>query len=480
MRSSRFHFYASVPVILWFSVSAGGEEKITYQDNILPIIQAHCAKCHNEDKRKADLDLTSYQSALKGSGSGPVLVAGNPDGSKLWKAITQSEDPTMPPNQPPLPHKELELFRQWIQGGLLENTGSKAVAARKPETDFALKSNSVGQPDGPPPMPKDLPRNVVVHTARTTAVTGLAASPWAPLIAVAGQKQVLLFHSDTLELLGILPFTEGEPVDVKFSRSGQLLLASGGIGARSGRVIVWEVVTGRKLMTLGDDYDTVLAADIRPDQSQAALGGPSRVVKIWSTRTGELQHKIRKHTDWVTAVAFSPNGQMLATADRNGAISIWDPDSAQELFALAGHKSAVSALSWRGDSRLLASSSEDGTVKLWEMDEGKLLKSWTAHAPGALSVNYARADYLVTCGRDHAVTLWDGNGSKLRDLEKCCDLPLRASFSSDGERIFASDFDGRVTVWKAGTGKRIGSLDANPLPSTQKLAAAQPDSAQAK
>ena len=284
---------------------------------------------------------------------------------------------------------------------------------------------------------------------------------------------MLLFNSDSLELLGILPFTEGEPVGVQFSRSGQLLLANGGHGAQSGRVVVWDVVTGKMLMKLGDDYDTVLAADIRPDQSQVALGGPSRLVKIWSTKSGELLHKIKKHTDWVTAVAFSPNGQMLATADRNGGISIWDPDSAQELFSLAGHKAAVTALSWRGDSKLLASASEDGTVKLWEMDEGKSVKSWTAHGSGALSVSYAHDGNLVTCGRDNAVTLWDGSGKKLRELEKFCDLPLRAVFSSDGGRVFVSDFDGQVAVWLVKDGKHFGNLDPNPLPSSSKLAAAQ-------
>jgi WD40 repeat protein len=276
-------------------------------------------------------------------------------------------------------------------------------------------------------------------------------------------------------LLGILPFTEGEPVGVQFSRNGQLLLANGGRGASSGRVMVWDVTTGKKIMTLGDDYDTVLAADMRPDQSQVAMGGPSRIVKIWSTKTGELLHKIKKHTDWVTAVAFSPNGQMLATADRNGGISVWDPDSAQEMFTLAGHKSAVLALSWRSDSKLLASSSEDGTVKLWEMEEGKLFKSWNAHSSGVMSVSYAHDGNLVTCGRDNAVTVWDGTGRKLRELEKSCDLPLRAVFSSDGSRVFATDFDGQVAVWMTKNGKKFGNLDANPSSQAldTKLAAAQ-------
>jgi WD40 repeat protein len=186
-----------------------------------------------------------------------------------------------------------------------------------------------------------------------------------------------------------------------------------------------------------------------------------------------LLHKIKKHTDWVTAVAFSPNGQMLATADRNGGISIWDPDSAQEIFTLAGHKSAVTALSWRADSKLLASAGEDGTVKLWEMEEGKQAKSWTAHGAGVLSVNYGHDGNLVTCGRDNTVALWDGTGKKLRDLEKCCDLPLRTVITSDNARVVASDFTGQVAVWNVKDGKKAGSLDANPIPQTKPLAVVQ-------
>jgi WD40 repeat protein/ribosomal protein L17 len=402
-----------------------------------------------------------------------IVLSGNPDSSKLWKALTHAEEPFMPPNRSKLPDKELELFKKWIAGGLLETAGGQAVAAAKSGVDLALNPNELAKPEGPPPMPQELPLEPVTHTRRMTATTGLAASPWAPLIAIAGQKQVLLFQSETLQLLGILPFEEGQPVDVKFSRSGKLLLAAGGRGAKSGRVMVWDVVTGERLMTVGKEYDTVLSADIRPDQSQIALGGPSRLVKIYATKTGELVHKLKKHTDWVTAVAFSPNGQMLASGDRNGGITLWDPDSGQELFTFPSHKSAVTALSWRPDSKLLASSSEDGTVKLWETKEGKSVKSWTAHGSGALFVSYASDGHLITCGRDNAVTLWDSNGGKVRSFEFFGNIPLRVAFNHDNTRIFATDFAGRAAVWSAADAKRISELDPNPLPLAEQLAAAQ-------
>ncbi len=440
-------------------------DKTTYQDHILPLVEANCSRCHNADKKKADLDLTSYQGVLAGSGSGAVVAPGNPDGSKLWKAITHAEEPFMPPNRPKLSDKDLEIFKKWIQDGLLENSGGKAVVASAPTADLTLKADTAGKPDGPPAMPKDLPLGPVLHTARTNAITGLAASPWAPLVAVAGQKQVLLFNSDTLQLAGVLPFTEGQPEGVKFSRSGQLLLAYGGKAALTGRVVVWDVVTGQRVSTIGDDYDSIIAADIRPDQAQIAVGGPGRIVKVWSTKTGQIQHKIKKHTDWVTAIAFSPNGQMLATADRNGGVSIWDPENGQELFTLGGHKSAVTALSWRGDSKILASSSEDGTVKLWQAQDGRQMKSWTAENGGVLCVSYSHDGRLVTCGRDRNVTLWNANGGKVRACNFSGDIPLRVAFSQDDKRIFAADFAGAIGAWTTSDGKPAGGLDANPATS---------------
>src|SRR6266478_6095838 len=213
----RYTRLCSCPLLasLLLACSLAAEEKTTYQDHILPLVEANCSKCHNADKKKADLELTSYQGALKGSGSGAVLVSGNLDGSKLWKALTHAEEPFMPPNRPKLDDKDLETVKKWIVGGLLETVGGKPIAATAPGQDFTLKIDTTHKPEGPPPMPVHLPLEPIVHTTKKTAITGLAARPWAHLVAVAGQKQVLLYHAEKFDLLGVLPFTEGQPVDVR-------------------------------------------------------------------------------------------------------------------------------------------------------------------------------------------------------------------------------------------------------------------------
>src|SRR5436190_16190774 len=60
----------AICVALVAALTGRGEDRINYQEHVLPLIEANCSKCHNADKKKADLDLTSYQGALLGSGSG--------------------------------------------------------------------------------------------------------------------------------------------------------------------------------------------------------------------------------------------------------------------------------------------------------------------------------------------------------------------------------------------------------------------------
>ena len=93
-------------------------DKVTYQDQILPIFRNKCLKCHNADKMKADLDLSTYDAAITGSGNGPVLAGGDPDESMLYKVVAHIEKPTMPPKDK-LPENEIELIKKWVAGAFL-------------------------------------------------------------------------------------------------------------------------------------------------------------------------------------------------------------------------------------------------------------------------------------------------------------------------------------------------------------------------
>ena len=389
--------------------------KVTYDDHLKPLLRQKCFACHNPDKKSGDLNLTSYTTLMAGGGSGAVIEAGDASGSYLYMLVSHESEPFMPPESPKLPDDMLETIRKWIDGGALENAGSQAIASKKPKLDLTLKTAPSERP-AVVPLPGRLVLEPVLHTPRVTAVTALATSPWAPLAAVAGQHQVLLYHTQTLELLGVLPFPEGYPQVLKFSRNGALLLAGGGVGGESGRVVVWNLTSGERVFEIGDELDTVLAADISSDQSLIALGGPQRVVRIYSTESGKLLHELRKHTDWIYSLEFSPDSVLLASGDRNGGLLVWEGWTGRDYLALPSHTAGITGITWRADSNVLASGSEDGSIRLWEMENGNQIKNWGAHGGGVASLEYTRDGRLVSCGRDRVVKLW--KAATAQEVEK--------------------------------------------------------------
>jgi hypothetical protein len=460
-----------LPALLACAVVRGADEKakkVTYE-TVSAIFQAKCNSCHNADKAKGGLNLATYGTAMAGGASGAVVEAGDPDGSRLYALVTHAEEPKMPPMQPKLPDAELAAIKAWIEGGAPESAGSAVAVKAKPKFDFKLDPSMMGKPSGPPAMPQGVATEPVVVSSRPNAVLAMAASPWAPLVAVAGHKQVLLYHTQQHRLLAVFPFPEGTIHVLKFSRNGDLLLAAGGRGGQSGGAVVYDVKNGKRVFEIVKEYDAVLAADISPDHSQIALGGPNRIVRVYATADGQPMFEMKKHTEWITAIEFSPDGVLLATGDRNSGLYVWEAQTGREYFELRNHTAMITDLSWRLDSNLLASCSEDGSIRLWEMENGGQVKGWGAHGGGVASVEFAKDGRIVSAGRDHVARLWDGNGNKQRDFEGFPDLALRAVFSHDDSQVIAADWSGEVRVFDAKAGARLGNLAANPAPVAVRL-----------
>lgn len=447
---------------LSLTLTAEAQEKVNFEDHIKPIFRAKCLSCHNTNKKTADLDLSNYTAMMQGGGSGEAITPGSPDDSYLFMLINHDSEPYMPPNSDKIPEEMVQTVRKWIEAGAPETSSSKVMLPKKEKVNLSVDVAAGARPEGPPPLPDVLGLEPVVHTSATTAVSAIATSPWAKLVAVAGQKQVVLYSSETLQPLGVLPFPEGQARVLKFSRNGALLLAGGGHGAAKGLAVVWDIKTGQRVMEVGDELDEVLAADISADQSLVAVGGPGKIVRVYSTATGELAYEIVKHTDWVYSLEFSPDSILLATADRAGGLHVWESYTGREYLTLNGHKGAVNAVSWRIDSNVLASASKDVTIKLWEMENGKNIKSWNAHGGGTLSMEFCRDGRIVSCGRDKVAKLWDQNGKQLRAFEAFADLALQVSHCDETNRVIAGDWTGEVRVWKADDGARIGNLTTNP------------------
>ncbi|MCG6158160.1 c-type cytochrome domain-containing protein [Rubinisphaera margarita] len=453
----------SVAVLLTCGVTAvaedGNDKPITYDDHVAAILKKSCATCHGDGKQEAGLNLASYADVVKGGGGGEVVVAGRSSASRLVEVITSTDaGEQMPPDGDRLSDESIALIKQWIDTGLRENSGSSVASMRT----LGFKPVDAAGNDGPAALPANLPDFDQKTTSRPYPVLSLATSPRAPLAAVSDYGAIKLSDPNSRSPYGAIEFPEGEPLVLTFSRSGRLLLAAGGKPVQNGTVVLFDVATGKRLASVGDEPDAIIAADISPDETLVAIGCTSRLVKLYSTEDGSLKATIDKHTDWVTAVAFSPDGKYLATGDRTGNIHLWDGKSGGVILPLSEHKSSVRALSWRSDSGVVASCGEDGTVVWWDVKDGWPLENKSnAHAGGVLDCEFGPDGKLVTCGRDGRVKVWSADGGQLKNLsiddQASGDnplpqgvrlLPTRVAVSSDGSTALAGDTAGNVHAWK--------------------------------
>jgi mono/diheme cytochrome c family protein len=451
--------------------SAAESEAVTYEQ-VRAVFKKHCLACHNADRERGGLDLSTIDGIKSGGASGHVVVSGKPDESLLFTLPAQLETPKMPPNKPKIPQREIDLIRRWIESGPFERVDppvkSGTTAAKSPAESVAAPA----VPPSPARVAAGLAAGVAIEPLRrATAITALAVNPKTPLVAVSGHRQVVLFQwNEKLPAADetrfeAFPFPEGDVFALRFTRDGELLLAGGGVGGQSGKVVGFNVATGKRLFELGDESDAVLALDISSDKSLVALGGPGRSVKIIRTATGELAATLRKHTDWILSLAFSPDGLLLASGDRFGGLQVWEAASGKEFLTLRGHVGAVQALGWSADSDRLLSAGQDGVLRFWDMHEGALVTRWEGGTGGILAVDGDAAGCVVCGGRERKITVWKKPDVRLQEMSMP-DEVVKVGLSHDSSRVIAGDAAGNIAIFSLPEGNLAGqfALPLGPAP----------------
>jgi len=91
---------------------------VSFANDIKPIFDARCIKCHGVERIKEGLDMQTYENIMAGSRNGPVIEPGNADNSYLVQQIVDGE---MPDRGDPVTPDELQLIIDWVNQGALNN-----------------------------------------------------------------------------------------------------------------------------------------------------------------------------------------------------------------------------------------------------------------------------------------------------------------------------------------------------------------------
>jgi hypothetical protein len=127
-------------IVLAEPVRAG--EPVDYLRDVKPILVKYCVSCHGPAKQRSDLRLDTAAHALQGGNSGPAIVPGKADSSRLIQALTGAKDVAqMPPeDRPRLSPKEVALLKAWIEQGARAPEKEEVAGGKEAATHWAFKA----------------------------------------------------------------------------------------------------------------------------------------------------------------------------------------------------------------------------------------------------------------------------------------------------------------------------------------------------
>ncbi len=88
-----------------------------FEKNVRPVLVDNCLKCHGSKRQEGELRLDSRAAMLKGNDKiGPVVVPGEPEKSRLIKAVGYNDEIVMPPNAKLKP-EAIDALTAWVKMG---------------------------------------------------------------------------------------------------------------------------------------------------------------------------------------------------------------------------------------------------------------------------------------------------------------------------------------------------------------------------
>lgn len=416
-----------------------GAQADTHAAAAMTILRAHCFSCHNVEKKRGQLDLTSREAAIKGGENGPALKPGKASDSPLIKSLAAGADPHMPPKKQ-LPDKLIATLRGWVDAGAPWDAGVLKLLTRETKSE-ELKALPASYtpvlavalaPDGKR-LASARANQLLIHTlgatnrTLTTTLTGardaiqsIAWSADGRWLAAGEFRRVLLFDAKTLQPFGTLdkPLA-GRATAIAFTPDGSTLAVADSPGGAAGQVHLWKMGDEKPFASWTAHNDSILDLKISASGKLLATGSADKLARVWNLATQKEVAKLEGHTSYVQAVAFGKDDAVLATGGADKEIKIWDIASSGREGSFSNRSAAVTALHWTTGGTNLLVVAEDGSAS------------------------------TITDLKRHSGEQSSSPGTE-RKLSAIGEVLYAVTATPDAKTVFAGCHDGSVYVWEGG------------------------------
>lgn len=438
-------------------------EKISFRNDVWPILKRHCWGCHSGADPKGGLNVGSVENLLRGGESGSLFAVGKPDESLLIESITGGE-PEMPQKQPPLSVAKIHTLRQWILAGAKDDSiaGDQHPVIKIPETyRFA------------------------------PAVTSVALSSDGKVLAAACRSEVVLIDVD-----GETPpqrlATECDLIShVEFRPNSTLLAAVGGSPARYGEVSFFDSVERKLLLSRRVGHDTLFRGNFSPDGKAIAVGGADGAAHIVPFDRSVKVRQIDLHSDWVLDVAYSPDGKMLVTGGRDKATKISSVETGKLLRSVDSSPELISSVAVDGQFAMSAGRSRTLTgyelkialsgVQVTGAGNGarpiskraQYVKAFEAQPGEVLDIaSSADRKFIAVAGTFGDVRVYQvANRQRIALISKVPAPIYSVALNADGTRLAIGSKSGQVQIYEVPSGKLLKSIVPVPVEAAKETVA---------
>ena len=125
IRKTALYFVLTAIVLGVGCSSESDKPKISYTANVSPILDNYCKSCHvagQDGAEQSGFLVDTYESVMKGTKLGPVVVSGSAESSTLYRLVAGKADPSikMPHGEKSLNKEEIDTIKMWIDQGAVE------------------------------------------------------------------------------------------------------------------------------------------------------------------------------------------------------------------------------------------------------------------------------------------------------------------------------------------------------------------------
>jgi WD40 repeat protein len=244
-------------------------------------------------------------------------------------------------------------------------------------------------------------------------------------------------------------------------------------GDDSGLIIVWDALTGEKVMQLKGHSGAVRSVAWSPKGEQIVSGSSDKTCIIWDAATGDKVSELNGHSHYVTSVAWSPTGGRIVSGSVDETLIIWDAATNEKISQLKSHTNNVNSVAWSpkgdqivsgglGSGGLGSDGCESpGEIFIWDAATGDKVSALKGHSKAVMSVAWSpKGGQIVSGSNDQTCIIWDtATGDKVSELKGHADWVRGVAWS--GNQIVSCSNDKTLIIWDATTGKQVSKLEGH-------------------